>query len=92
MNPLVTNQTISVNPNTQTNPMAQLISALQNGATPNQLVNNIVQSNPAVMQQFQQMRQACGDQDPKQFIFNYCRQNNVDTAPIMQLANMLGLH
>lgn len=90
MNPLITNQ-ISVNPNTQTNPMMQLVSALQNGADPRQLVNNIVQSDPAAMQRFKQMRQECGNQDPKQFIFNYCQRNNIDTTPITQIANMMGL-
>lgn len=92
MNPLVTTNPItSVNPNNQTNPMMQLISALQNGADPKQLVNNIMQSDPTVMQRFQQMRQECGNQDPKQFIFNYCQRNSIDPTPITQVANMMGL-
>lgn len=84
MNPLVTNQT-------NANPMMQLVTMLQNGANPMALAQQVIQNDPGLAQRINQMKMACGSNNPKDFILNWCNQNGMDPNPIIQIAGMYGL-
>lgn len=79
-----------MNPLIQNSPLSQLIGAIRNN-NPQQLAQNILSQNPQAQVFMNQMQNACGNQDPREFVLSTCKANGIDTSQVMQLAGMLGL-
>lgn len=92
MNPLM--QGSNMTPGTSqsmNNPFGEIMGMLQNGTSPQQLAQAILQNNPQAAQRMNQVRMMSGQMSPKDAVMNYCQQNGIDTNTVMQLANMMGL-
>lgn len=72
------------------NPITQMIQKLQ-GCNPQQVAQNILANNPDAKAFINQMQSDCGQQNPKDYVLNVCKNKGVSTEHVMQLANMLGL-
>lgn len=69
-----------------------LFQMLKQGANPNALAQNILNNNPEMAQQVQSLQRQCANQNPKDFVLSYCRNNGVSENLVMGLARMLGLN
>lgn len=63
---------------------------LQNGMTPQGIVQQMVQQNPSLNQTLVQIRNMSNGQNMKDFTMQYLKQNGVDMQQVEQMANMLG--
>lgn len=63
---------------------------LQNGMTPQGIVQQMVQQNPSLNQTLTQIRNMSNGQNMKDFTMQYLKQNGVDMQQVEQMANMLG--
>lgn len=73
------------------NPINDIMNVLQNGTSPQQLAQSIIQQNPQAAQKMNQVRMMSGQMSPKEIVLNYAQQQGIDTNSIMQLANQMGL-
>ncbi|MCQ2076523.1 MAG: hypothetical protein MJZ20_05730 [Bacteroidaceae bacterium] len=72
------------------NPILNLINTLQNN-DPQEMAQNILNTNPDARAFMQEMQNTCGQRDPKEFTLELCKQRGVNTDFVMRLANMMGL-
>lgn len=72
------------------NPILSLINAVKN-SNPQELAQNIMNTNPNARMFMQQMQSTCGQRDPKEFTLELCKSKGVNTDFVMQLANIMGL-
>lgn len=63
---------------------------LQNGMTPQGIVQQMVQQNPSLNQTLTQIRNMSNGQNMRDFTMQYLKQNGVDMQQVEQMANMLG--
>lgn len=73
------------------NPMDNLQMMLRNGANPQVLAQNVIANNPQVANEVQNLQRQCGNQNPKDFMVNYFRQNGADPSLFLTIGNMMGL-
>lgn len=91
MNPLLKNlnqQTNSYAPDTQQNPMMQLMSVLQNGANPEALAQSVLQNNPQARPFLTNLQNA--GRNPKDLAMSLCQANGIPYNDMMAIAQMVG--
>lgn len=71
------------------NIMQMVIQMLIGGNNPNQLAQQLVQTNPQMKAIANQMKNS--GMSPKQFLEQYAKQNNIDVNPIMQMLSKRGI-
>lgn len=71
------------------NPMAMLINMMMSNQHPNQIVQQMLQQNPNAQILMNQLQQS--GMHPRDFAFQFARQNNINMQPIMQLFNQRGI-
>lgn len=64
----------------------EIVAFAKGKKNPQELLNIMFQKNPEAAKQFESFLQS--GQDPKQFVINFCKQNNID---IQELINNIGL-
>lgn len=75
----------------QNNPMLNLIQTLRSGISPQKIAQNIINNNPQAANMLKQMQTACGNQDPKTFVLEQCKNNGVEESQVLEIAKMMGL-
>lgn len=63
---------------------------MNNGMTPQQIVQQMVQSDPSLNQTLIQIRNMSNGQNMKDFTMQYLKQNGVDMKQVEQIAQMIG--
>ena len=67
------------------NPILQM---LMNGGNPQQIIQNLMQNNPQARAMYQQMQNS--GMQPKDFVLQYAKQNNIDIQPYINMMNQKG--
>lgn len=60
----------------------QIMALKQQGKTPQQVMQMLIQQNPQVQQTLTQMKNMAGGRNPKEFIMQMARQNGVEEATL----------
>lgn len=60
-------------------------------SNPQEMAQNILNTNPNARTFMQEMQNTCGQRDPKEFTLELCKSKGVNADFVMQLANMMGL-
>jgi hypothetical protein len=55
------------------------------------MAQNIINNNPQAANMLKQMQTACGNQDPKTFVLEQCKNNGVEESQVLEIAKMMGL-
>lgn len=83
MNPLINNSGM--------NPISMILQALKGELSPQKICQNILSQNPEAVQFVQQMQQACGTNDPREFVIQQCKEKGISEADVMLLAKSCGI-
>lgn len=70
--------------------MQMVMQMLMSGNNPQQLANQLVQSNPQMNAIANQMRQS--GMQPMEFLQNYARQNGKDIQPLLNMLSKRGIN
>lgn len=73
------------------NPIMQILNILVRGMNPQALAQNIMQRNPDAQKLNRSLHQNCGNQNPRDFILEQCRNNGYRDDEILQIAQHMGL-
>lgn len=79
-------------PPNQMSPIDMVMNNINNGMDPRLMAQNIINSNPQASVLLNTLQNQCGNNNPKDFVLNYCAQNGIPNNEVMQLAKMLGLN
>ena len=79
-------------PPNQMSPIDMVMNNINNGMDPRLMAQNIINSNPQASVLLNTLQNQCGNNNPKDFVLNYCTQNGISNNEVMQLAKMLGLN
>lgn len=74
------------NPNNFYNFFAQMLGM---GNTPQQIFQNMINTNPQMQVVFNQMQQS--GLSPRQYALQYAKQNNINIEPMVQLLQQRGI-
>ena len=66
-----------------------VLQAMSGNANPNQVIQQMIQQNPQVQPFINQMQQS--GMNPKDFVLQFARQNNIDLIPIISQLNQRGI-
>ena len=66
-----------------------VLQAMSGNANPQQVINQMIQQNPQVQPFINQMQQS--GMNPKDFVLQFARQNNIDLTPIISQLNQRGI-
>lgn len=66
-----------------------VLQAMSGNANPNQVIQQMLQQNPQAQPFINQMQQS--GMNPKDFVLQFARQNNIDLSPIISQLNQRGI-
>ena len=66
-----------------------VLQAMSGNANPNQVIQQMLQQNPQAQPFINQMQQS--GMNPKDFVLQFARQNNIDLTPIISQLNQRGI-
>jgi hypothetical protein len=66
-----------------------VLQAMSGNANPNQVIQQMIQQNPQAQPFINQMQQS--GMNPKDFVLQFARQNNIDLSPIISQLNQRGI-
>ena len=66
-----------------------VLQAMSGNANPNQVIQQMIQQNPQAQPFINQMQQS--GMNPKDFVLQFARQNNIDLTPIISHLNQRGI-
>lgn len=73
------------------NPLSQMMQMARGlrGSNPQQMLNNLMQQNPAFRTFMQQMQNTSNGRSPKEMVMQMAKQNGMSEADVMQLYNSI---
>lgn len=76
--------------------MQQIINAFMNakasGGNPQILAQQLIMNNPQAKQALEQMKNMAGGLSPREFAFQYAKQNGVSEQDLLNFARQFGLN
>lgn len=66
-----------------------VLQAMSGNTNPNQVIQQMLQQNPQAQPFINQMQQS--GMNPKDFVLQFARQNNIDLSPIISQLNQRGI-
>lgn len=72
-------------PNIMNNPFMRLIQQIQNGANPQMIVEQMIQSNPRIAQQVNMLKSQSGNMSYKDLAINMMKQRGIDPNQVMTM-------
>lgn len=72
-------------PNIMNNPFMRLIQQIQNGANPQMIVEQMIQSNPRIAQQVNMLKSQSGNMSYKDLAINMMKQRGIDPNQVMAM-------
>lgn len=72
-------------PNIMNNPFMRLIQQIQNGANPQMIVEQMMQSNPRIAQQVNMLKSQSGNMSYKDLAINMMKQRGIDPNQVMAM-------
>lgn len=66
-----------------------VLQAMSGNANPNQVIQQMLQQNPQAQPFINQMQQS--GMNPKDFVLQFAKQNNIDLTPIISQLNQRGI-
>lgn len=66
-----------------------ILHTVTNGQNPQQIIQQLIQQNPQSQVLLNQMQQS--GMNPKDFVMQYAKQNNINLQPIIQQLNNSGI-
>ena len=66
-----------------------ILQAMSGNANPNQVIQQMLQQNPQAQPFINQMQQS--GMNPKDFVLQFAKQNNIDLTPIISQLNQRGI-
>lgn len=70
-------------------PLQMIMQLMTSGQNPQAILQNLMNQNPNAQAILNQMNQS--GMNPREFVQQYCRQNNIDLSQIQNLANSRGI-
>lgn len=81
----------NVGPQTGQNPISMMLSMLDKGKSPDQLIQTMVGNNPQIQAAVNQLRDSANGKNPKDIAMEMAKQKGIDPAQLQQLARRMGL-
>lgn len=74
-----------------TDPMGQIMAALDGGMNPQAMAAQIMQKNPQAAAMVQEMQRNMGGRSPKEVALEYCRNHGIPEQQVMGLAQRMSI-